>query len=92
MEPVSLTAAAIATLAFTKALEKTVEKFTEGALAKMDKLRQKILDKLKGNSKAETAITAVEQGSKEEVARLAVYLQDAMEDDEEFAAEVQAMI
>ncbi|MGD1804043.1 hypothetical protein ACP6PL_01185 [Dapis sp. BLCC M126] len=91
MEPVSLTAAAIATLAFTKALEKTVEKFTEGALKKMDELRLKIWDRLKGNSKAEKAITAVEQGSKQEIERLAVYLQDVMEDDQEFAAEVQAL-
>ena len=91
MEPVSLTATAIATLAFTKALEKTVEKFTEGALQKMDELRQKIWDRLKGNSKAEKAITAVEQGSKQEIERLAVYLQDVMEDDPEFATEVQAL-
>ncbi|WP_322746330.1 hypothetical protein [Nostoc sp. LEGE 12450] len=34
MEPI--TASAIATLAFTKAFEKTIEKFTEAALVKMD--------------------------------------------------------
>ncbi|MGC1249180.1 MAG: hypothetical protein WA865_23425, partial [Spirulinaceae cyanobacterium] len=80
-DPLSLSAAAIAALAFTKMLEKTVEKFTEGALSKMDELRQKIWQKLRGNPKAEKALTAVEEGNKEEIQRLAVYLQDAMEDD-----------
>lgn len=91
VEPITLTASAIATLAFTKALEKTVEKFTENALAKMDELRQKIWDKLRGHPRAEKALTAVEQGNKSELDRLAVYLQDAMEDDEQFTAKVQAI-
>ncbi|MGB5971015.1 MAG: hypothetical protein WBG70_22060 [Spirulinaceae cyanobacterium] len=90
-DPLSLSAAAIAALAFTKMLEKTVEKFTEGALSKMDELRQKIWQKLRGNPKAEKALTAVEEGNKEEIQRLAVYLQDAMEDDPQFASEVQVM-
>ncbi len=55
MEPISLTAGAIATLAFTKVFETSVEKFTEAAIAKMDILRKKIWDKLRGNIKAETA-------------------------------------
>lgn len=91
VDPVSLSAAAIATLAFTKMLEKTVEKFTEGALTKMDELRQKIWNKLRGNPRAEKALTAVEQGEKSELDRLAVYLQDAMEDDPQFAAEVRTL-
>jgi hypothetical protein len=90
-DPVTLSAAAIATLAFTKMLEKTVEKFTEGALTKMDVLRQKIWDKLRGNLRAENALTAVEQGNKDELQRLAVYLQDAMEDDPQFANEVRVL-
>jgi hypothetical protein len=90
-QPVTLTAKVIATLAFTKALEKMVENFTEDALAKMDELRQKIWDKLRGNPRAENAFTAVEQGNKEELQRLAVYLQDAMEDDPQFANEVLAL-
>ncbi|MBW4635746.1 MAG: hypothetical protein KME30_28865 [Iphinoe sp. HA4291-MV1] len=89
MEP--LTAGAIATLAFTKAFEKTIEKFTEAALAKMDELRKKIWEKLRGNPKAEKVLTAVEQGNKSELERLAVYLQDSMDDDPEFAAQVQAL-
>jgi hypothetical protein len=90
-DPITLSAAAIASLAFTKMLEKTVEKFTEGALTKMDVLRQKIWDKLRGNSRAENALTAVEQGNKDELQRLAVYLQDAMEDDPQFANEVRVL-
>ena len=51
MEP--LTAGVIVTLAFTKAFETTIEKFTEAALVKMDELRQKIWNKLRGNPRAE---------------------------------------
>ena len=95
MEPVTFTAAAIATLAFTKFLESSVgklsEKFTETAITKMDQLRQLIWHKLKGNPRAETALAAIEQGSKPELDRLSVYLQDAMEDDPQFAAEVKAI-
>ncbi|MDJ0737392.1 MAG: hypothetical protein QNJ47_25560 [Nostocaceae cyanobacterium] len=94
-EPVTLTAAAIATLAFTKFFESGVgklgEKFTETALKKMDELRQKIWQKLRGNKKAETALTAIEAGSREELKRLEVYLQDAMDDDPDFAASVKAL-
>ena len=90
-DPVTLSATVIATLAFTKMLEKTVEKFTEGALTKMDELRQTIWKKLRGNPRAENALTAVEQGNKDELQRLAVYLQDAMEDDPQFANEVRVM-
>jgi hypothetical protein len=90
-DPVTLSAAAIATLAFTKMLEKTVEKFTQDALTKMDELRKKIWKKLQSNPRAENALTAVEQGSKDELQRLAVYLQDAMEEDPHFANEVRVL-
>ncbi len=95
MEPVTITAATIATLAFTKFLESSVsklsEKFTETAIAKMDQLRQLIWQKLRGNPRAETTLAAVEQGSKPDLERLTVYLQDAMEDDSQFAAEVETI-
>jgi hypothetical protein len=95
MEPVTLTAATIATLAFTKSLEGSVgklsEKFTETAIAKMDQLRQLIWNKLRGNPRAETALAAIEQGSKPDLDRLAVYLQDEMQDDPQFAADVRAI-
>jgi len=94
VEPViTLTASAIATLAFTKFIEssagKLAEKFTESAITKMDELRQKIWEKLKGNPKAQSAIASVEQGSKADLDRLAVYLQDEMEDDPQFANDVR---
>lgn len=89
MEP--LTAGVIATLAFTKAFEKTIEKFTEAALAKMDELRKKILNRLRGNQKAEAALTAVEQGNKSELQQVAQYLENAMREDPQFADEVQLL-
>ncbi len=77
VEPVSLTAAAIATLAFTKFLEsgsgELGKKFTETAIAKIEHLRQKIWEKLRGKPKAESALVAVEkQGSQAELGRVAV--------------------
>lgn len=91
MEPISLTAGAIATLAFTKVFETSVEKFTEAAIAKMDQLRQKIWDKLRGNFKAESALTAAEKGSKPDLDRVATYLQVVMDEEPEFAKEVQTL-
>ena len=89
MEPI--TATVIATLAFTKVFETTVEKFTEAAIAKMGELRKKIWDKLRSNPRAESALAAVEKGSKADLDRLSVYLHDAMDDDPQFAAEVKAI-
>ncbi|MGH8000051.1 MAG: hypothetical protein ACREPR_11615 [Brasilonema sp.] len=89
MEP--FTAGAIATLAFTKAFEKTIEKFTEAALVKMDELRKKIWDKLRGNPRAEKALTAVEQGSKADLDTVTAYLRVEMDKNEQFAQEVQTL-
>lgn len=94
MEPVTLTATAIAELAFKKFLEtgvgKATEKLTEAAVAKMDQLRKKIWDKLRGNYTAETALAAVEQGSKSDLDRLVSHLQTAMDKDPQFASDIQA--
>ena len=95
-EPVTLTAVKIITLAFTKFLESGAgelgKKFTSNVIALMEQLRQKIWEKLRGKPKAERALCAVEEkDSKEEIGRLAVYLQDEMNDDSEFAASVQAV-
>lgn len=90
MQP--LTASAIATLAFTKIFEKTIEKFTEAALTKMDELRKKIWDKLlRDDSRAETALAAVEQGNKSQLERVKIYLENAMRSDPQFADEVQLL-
>ncbi|MBD2773747.1 hypothetical protein [Iningainema tapete] len=91
MEPTTLTAAAIATLALTKAFEKTIEKFTEVALAKMSELRKKIWDKFRGNLKAETALAAAEKGSKSDLDRVAAYLQVVMNEEPEFARQIEKL-
>ncbi|MGI8500217.1 MAG: hypothetical protein ACR2LR_03645 [Hassallia sp.] len=89
MEP--LTAGAIATLAFTKAFEKTIEKLTEATLTKINDLRKKILQKLRGNLKAETALAAAEKGSKADLETVTAYLKQAMDYDNQFAQEVQTL-
>ncbi|MEH2465723.1 hypothetical protein [Nostoc sp.] len=91
MEPVSLTAAAIATLVITKAIEKTVEKITESTLDKLKLLRQKIWDKFKGKPKAQEALTKAEQGSKQDLNLVAAYLQVEMDTDTQFGEEVQSL-
>lgn len=89
MEPITTTV--IVTLAFTKFLETTVEKFTETGLQKIDELRQKIWAKLKGNAKAEEALKALEEGKKDKLKFVEVYLSNGMDDDENFAADVNKL-
>ncbi len=89
MEPI--TATTIAALAFTKAFEKTVEKFTETALKKIDDLRKKIFDKFRGNNKVEPALEAAEKGSKEDLETVADYLKILMREEPEFAEELQKL-
>jgi hypothetical protein len=96
MDPVStLTAAAIAELAFKKFVESSAgelaKKFTEGAISKMDRLRQGIVEKLRGTVKAEQAIAAIETGLKAGIEQLAPYLHIAMDDDPEFAQTLQRL-
>lgn len=96
VDPVTtFSALAIAKFAFKKFFESSVgklgEKFTETALTKMDELRHKILDKLRGNTRAIGAVAAIEKGSEEDLQRLAVYLEDEMKEDPEFAAEIRAI-
>jgi hypothetical protein len=89
IEPI--TAGAIATLAFTKVFEKTIETFTEAALHKMDELRKKIWDKLRGNPKAESAFVAAEQGSKADLNMVAAHLQIVLHEEPEFAEELEKL-
>ncbi|NES80795.1 MAG: hypothetical protein F6K10_04995 [Moorea sp. SIO2B7] len=88
MEPL-----AIAALAFigTKAAETTVEKFTEAAIEKAQPLRQKIINKLSSNPRAEVALLAAEQGSKTHVEIVSNYLQEAMAVDSQFAKEIETL-
>ena len=95
MEPITLTATTIATLAFQKFLESSAaelgKKFSSEAINKMDELRQKIWNKLRGNSNAEEALENVEQGLKEKLTNVAKYLETEMENDTEFASEIQTI-
>ncbi|AOY79803.1 hypothetical protein BJP36_07545 [Moorena producens JHB] len=88
MEPL-----AIALLAFigTKAAETTVEKFTEAAIEKAQPLREKIIDKLRGNPTAELALLGAEPGSKTELKVVSDYLPEAVRADFQFAQEIEAL-
>jgi hypothetical protein len=91
MEPVTLTAAAIATLVITKAIEKTVEKVTESTLKKLELLRQKIWDRFKDKPEVQKALTKAEQGSQEDLNFVADSLQAEMHTDTQFGKEVQSL-
>ena len=86
-----MTAGAIASLAFAKIFETTIEKFTETALGKIDRLREKIWDKLRGNPKAESALAEVENGSKADLNKVIAYLQVVMTEEPEFAKELETL-
>ncbi|MEB3291712.1 MAG: hypothetical protein VKJ24_00990, partial [Synechococcales bacterium] len=64
-DPVSLTAGAIASLAFQKFLEsgagKLGEKYTLDAIAKMESLLKRIWTKLRGRPRVEEVKAAIEQ-------------------------------
>jgi len=91
MEPLSLTAGAIATLALTKVFETTIEKFTEAGLAKIAQLRAKIWQKFKGNNEAEKALAEAEKGSKADLDQVVANLEAMMNKDPDFAKEIQAL-
>ncbi|NEQ18046.1 hypothetical protein [Moorena sp. SIO2C4] len=95
MELAILSAAEIATLAFKKFLEsgagELAKHFTTAAITKMDELRKMIWEKLRNNSKAENALTAVEQGSSSDLERVADYLKVVMNEQPEFAKEIQVI-
>ncbi|NES25863.1 MAG: hypothetical protein F6K41_44995 [Symploca sp. SIO3E6] len=95
-DPVSLSAKAIATLAFTKAFEKTVEKLTETAGDKIDQLRKKMRQtiwlKLRSHfNKVEPVLNGATQGKKADLEKVTDYLRVVMDEDSEFTAEVQAL-
>lgn len=89
MEPI--TATAIATLAFTKAFEKSIEKFTEATWNKIDGLRKKIWQKFDKDQAAQNALTAADTGSQQDLDLVAQYLEQAMEWDTSFAQQVQTL-
>lgn len=95
-DPVTITTATIVSLAFQKFFEAAAgdlgKKFTETAIQRMEQLRQLIWDRFRGkHDKAESALMALEQGHVDRVDRLAVYLQDEMDDDAAFASDLQTL-
>ena len=96
-EPVTTIAAStIATLAFQKFIEsgagELAKKFTGAAMVKMDELRQKIWGKLRGKSnKVDDALVKVEQGDREALVTIAKNLDVLMDENSDFAREVQAI-
>ncbi len=95
-DPITLTAGAIAALAFQEFIKsgagELAKKFTAEAISKMKELRQLIWSRLQGNPEAESALHSVEQeGSEEELNDVVTYLKSAMKKDSAFATQVQAL-
>jgi hypothetical protein len=95
-DPVTLTAGAIATLAFQKFIEsgagELAKKFTEAAIAKMDELRQKVVEKLRGKSaRIDEALVNAEQGDRAALDTIAKNLDVVMDEHPEFATELTVM-
>jgi hypothetical protein len=96
-EPVTaITGSVLATLAFQKFIEsgagEFAKKFTQAALSKMDELRQKIWDKLRGKSpRVDEALTQVERGDRAALETIAKNLDVVMDEHPDFAREVQAI-
>ncbi|PSB27288.1 hypothetical protein [Stenomitos frigidus] len=97
MEPVTtLTAAAIANLAFQKFVEagagEMAKKFTTDAIAKIDDLRQKIVARLRGKTeKLDEALVKAEAGDRTVLETISKHLDVVMDDAPEFAAEIRAI-
>ncbi|NJK67131.1 MAG: hypothetical protein HC789_07710 [Microcoleus sp. CSU_2_2] len=91
MESLSLIAINLVLWAFPSAAEVAVDELTESQNLTINQLHQRITDKLKENPKAGSAIFAAEHGSKSDLEQVAVYLQVAMYEDAEFAAEMKAI-
>ena len=95
-DPVTtITASAIATLAFQKAIEsgagELAKKFTEAAIKKMDDLRKVIWERLRGkHEKAEEALQKAATGDKQAVDIVAKLL-DVELLDPDFAKQVQTI-
>lgn len=94
LEPATLTAGTIATLAFQELAKvgagEAAQQAVAGAADLIKSLREKIWAKFQGDKKAETALAQVEQdGSPAALTKLEVYLDDAMTEDPAFANEVR---
>jgi phage replication-related protein YjqB (UPF0714/DUF867 family) len=95
-DPITLTAGAIATLAFQKFIEagagELAKKFTEAAIARMDDLRHKVIEKLRGKSaRIDEALAKAEQGDRTALDTIAKNLDVVMDEHPDFAAELTVM-
>ncbi|MBE9098180.1 hypothetical protein [Vacuolonema iberomarrocanum] len=98
-EPITtLTASAIATLAFQKFIEsgagELAKKFSTVAIAKMNTLLKRIWAKLRGKARTEEVKAAIAQTQKitpEQVSQIAAYLHVAMDEDSQFASDIQML-
>lgn len=99
VDPVTtLTASAIATLAFQKFLEtgagELAKKFSTEAIAKMETLLKRIWVKLRGKPRVEEVKAAIDQTHKitpEQVNQITAYLQVAMDEDPQFANDIRLL-
>jgi hypothetical protein len=99
VDPVTtLTASAIANLAFQKFIEsgagELAKKFSTEAIAKMDTLLKRIWFKLRGKPRVEEVKVAIDQSHKitpEQVNQIAAYLQVAMDEDPQFANDIRLL-
>jgi len=95
-DPLTLTAGAIANLAFQKFIEsgagELAKKFTAEAIAKMDELRQAIWNKLRGRSaKVDEALAKAEQGDRTAISTIAKNLDVVLDDEPEFAEQLKVL-
>lgn len=95
VEPLAtLTASAIAQLAFNEFIKsgagELAKKSLSGAIDSVNKLREKIQARFKGNDQAESALVEVQQqGTTTSLDKVAKYLDIEMTEDEVFATEIR---
>lgn len=94
MEPMTLTATTIATLAFNEFIKsgagELAKKSLGGSLDLVKSLRDKIQAKFQGNTKAETALAEVkQQGTPAALDKVTKYLDLEMLEDAAFATEIK---
>ena len=92
MEPLSLTASAIATLIFSKALEKGGEQLGEAVSDKIGQLLNLIREKFKAEEVEGKLTKAQEDPSEKNKSRFERELAEQMEDDEAFAQKLKALM
>ena len=92
MEPLSLTAGAIATLIFSKALEKGSEKSVEAIFDKIGQLLNLIREKFQKEGVEGKLTKAQEKPSEKNKSRFERELVEQMEDDEVFAKKLKALM